>query len=107
MLFFLLARRTQNRDLRDLMTFFLKVCAVSAITAAICYPVMQRLGGWISWRTVGGAFVDLAIVTSLGILVLLALGRVFRLREMNEYLRELWRMARGRLGNAAAADSHN
>jgi putative peptidoglycan lipid II flippase len=106
-LFFLLVRRTQNHDLRDLMTFFLKVCGVSTVTAAVCYLAMQRLGAWISWRTVGGAFLDLVIVTSLGILALLALGRVFRLREMDEYLGELWQMVKGRLGRVAAAGSQD
>jgi putative peptidoglycan lipid II flippase len=104
-LFVLLIRRTKNAQVGELITFFLKVCGVSAVMAAICYPAMQRLGEWISWRTIGGAFVDLVIVTVLGIAVLIALCRLFRLRELDEYLRELWEMVRGRKGAVAETGS--
>jgi putative peptidoglycan lipid II flippase len=97
-LFVLLIRRTKNAQVGELVTFLLKVCGISIVMGAVCYPVMQRLGEWISWRTIGGAFLDLVIVTALGIGVLIALCRLFRLRELEEYLRELWQMVRNRMG---------
>ncbi len=105
LLFVLLIRRTKNEQVGELVRFFLKVCGISVAMAAICYPAMQRLGEWISWRTVGGAFLDLVLVTALGVAVLLALGRLFRLHEFDEYLRELWKMVKGRLGRVSANGS--
>jgi putative peptidoglycan lipid II flippase len=104
-LFVMLVRRTKNAQVGDLVMFFVKICAVSVATAAICYPVMERLGGWESWKTIGGAFVDLVIVTLLGGAVLIALCRLIRLRELEEYLAELWRMVKGRLDRIAATDA--
>jgi putative peptidoglycan lipid II flippase len=101
-LFVMLVRRTKNQQVGDLVQFFLKVCGVSIVMAAICYPVMERLGRWESWSTIGGAFIDLVIVTALGVIVLIALCRLFRLRELEEYLVELWRMVKGRLDRVAA-----
>ncbi len=101
-LFVMLVRRTKNQQIGDLVQFFLKVCGVSIVMAAICYPVMERLGRWVPWNTIGGAFTDLVIVTSLGVVVLVALCRLFRLRELEEYLVELWRMVKGRLNRIAA-----
>jgi putative peptidoglycan lipid II flippase len=101
-LFVMLVRRTKNQQVGDLVQFFLKVCGVSIVMAAICYPVMEHLGRWESWSTIGGAFIDLVIVTTLGVIVLIALCRLFRLRELEEYLVELWRMVKGRLDRVAA-----
>jgi putative peptidoglycan lipid II flippase len=104
-LFVMLVRRTKNEQVADLVQFFLKVCVVSVVMAAICYPVMQTMGRWESWNTVAGAFIDLVIVTSLGVIVLIALCRLFRLRELEQYLLELWRMVKGRLGRIAATST--
>jgi putative peptidoglycan lipid II flippase len=101
-LFVMLVRRTKNHAVGDLVQFFLKVCAVSIVMGAICYPVMQTMGRWESWHTIAGAFIDLVVVTSLGVIVLVALCRLFRLRELEQYLAELWRMVKGRLGRIAA-----
>jgi putative peptidoglycan lipid II flippase len=102
-LFVLLIRRLRSREAGELVVFFLKICAASAVMAAICYPVMRRMGEWISWHTIAGAFMDLAVVTAMGVAVLLGLGRLFRLREIDQYLKELWAMVASRSGRVAAS----
>lgn len=104
-LFIFLVRRTRNRQTTDLVVFFLKLCAASALMGVICYAVMQRLGRWHSWHSVAGAFVDLVLVTALGVVVLLLLCRLFRLPEMTLYLAELWRMVKSRLSRVAVSPS--
>ncbi|HVB98278.1 MAG TPA: murein biosynthesis integral membrane protein MurJ [Candidatus Dormibacteraeota bacterium] len=106
-LFVLLMRRTRNRQAGELTVFFLKVCAASAGMAIICYPAMRRIGHWNSWHTTLGAFLDLVIVTGIGFAVWMGLSRLFQLREVGQYIRELWAMVlrrRGRVG-ASGGDS--
>jgi putative peptidoglycan lipid II flippase len=102
-LFVLLIRRLHNREAGELVVFFLKICAASAVMAVICYPIMQRLGEWIPWRATTGAFIDLAIVTAIGIALLVGLSRLFRLREVDLYLKELLAMVASRRGRVAAS----
>ncbi len=104
-LFVLLVRRTKNEQIRELVWFFVKICAASAAMAAICHPVMVRLGRWEPWHTIPGALLDLVLTTALGVVVLVGLCRLLRLRELDEYLRELWKMMKGQLGRAAATGS--
>ena len=89
-LFVMLVRRTKNHAVGDLVQFFLKVCAVSVVMAAICYPVMRAMGRWESWHTIDGAFMSHAYgwafsnpvrkvyynltVTGLSVLVALTVG---------------------------------
>lgn len=102
-LFALLIRRLRNREAGELVVFFLKICAASAVMAVICYPIMERMGRWNSWHTLAGAFMDLAIVTAIGFALLVGLSRLFRLREVDLYLRELWEMVASRRGRVAAS----
>jgi putative peptidoglycan lipid II flippase len=97
-LFLLLVRRTQDREARDLVVFLLKVIAASAVMAVICYRLMGWIGARISWHSFLGALADLVIVTAVGAAVLVGIGRLFRLREIELYLKELWSMVAGRLG---------
>ena len=63
------------------------------------------MGQSVPGNTIGGAFVDRVILTALGVVVLVALCRLFRLRELELYLQELWRMVKGRLGRIAATSA--
>jgi putative peptidoglycan lipid II flippase len=100
-LFFLLNRRTHNRDAGALMAFFGKVLAASAVTGVICYRLRLVLEPHFAWQKFGGAFLLLALVTSAGILLLLLLGRLLRIREMDQQIARLWRLASGAFGAAS------
>ena len=102
-LFVFLVRRTHSRQTADLLWFLLKIGAAAAVAGVACYEMSERLGRWLSWRSTGGAFVDLVLATAFGVLVLVALCWLLRLRELEEYLRELWQMVRSRLDRVAAS----
>lgn len=104
-LFGFLARRTHSRQAADLIWFLLKIGAASAVAGAACYGLIEQLDRWLSWRSTGGAFVDLALATAFGVLVLVALCRLLRLRELDQYLQELWQMVKSRLDRVAASSS--
>jgi putative peptidoglycan lipid II flippase len=92
-LFFLLGRRTANREAGALVVFFGKLVVASGAVGLVCYALTQRLGAVIAWRTTLGAFVDLVLVTLAGLVLLLLLGKLFRIREMDAFLKQLWLMA--------------
>jgi len=106
-LFVMLLRRTGNQHAGELVLFFVKICAASAAMAIICVPVMRHVGQWNSWHTMTGAFLDLVVVTGIGFAVLLGFCRLFQLREVNLYLRELWAMVLSRRGRVAASGGEN
>jgi len=92
-LFFLFNRRAANRESASLAYFFAKLTFVSLIVAAACYALTERLGAIIAWRTTLGALADLLIVTLVGVVLVVLLAKLFRLREMDVYLKQFWAMA--------------
>jgi putative peptidoglycan lipid II flippase len=102
-LFFLLDRRTANRETGRLVLFFGKLVVVSCAVGLICYELTERLGAVIAWRGTLGAFLDCLLVTLVGLVLFLLLGKLFRIREMDAYLKQLWAIAAERAG--ASSDS--
>jgi putative peptidoglycan lipid II flippase len=94
-LFYLLNRRTHNRAGAAMTLFFVKVCAASALTAWICHRLELILEPHIAWRSFTGAFLLLATVTSAGALLLVMLGKLLRIRELDAQLARLWLIATG------------
>jgi putative peptidoglycan lipid II flippase len=94
-LFFLLNRRVKNREAGAMMLFFLKVCGASAAVAIACRQLQGLLEPYFAWHRFTGAFLLLAIVTAAGTLLLILLGKLLRIRELDEQIARLWLIATG------------
>jgi putative peptidoglycan lipid II flippase len=101
-LYLLLNRRTHNHGTGALMVFFVKITAASAAAGWACYRLRLLLQPHFAWQRFTGAFLLLAVVSSAGVLLLLLLGRLLRIRELDEQIGRLWRLASGALGRATA-----
>jgi putative peptidoglycan lipid II flippase len=93
-LFFLLNRRTQNRQAGAMMLFFTKVCAASVVTGWLCHRLQTELQPFIAWHRRSGDLLLLVIVTSVGLLLLLVLGKLLGIRELDTQFARLWSLAR-------------
>jgi putative peptidoglycan lipid II flippase len=94
-LFLLLNRRTHNRDAGAMTLFFGKVCAGSIVTGWACYRLRLALEPHIAWQRFSGALLLLSIVSTAGVALLLVLAKILRIREMDEQIARLWRLASG------------
>ncbi len=101
MLFFLLNRRVKNRESNAMVLFFLKVCGASAVVALACRQLQGVLEPYFAWHRLTGAFLLLTIVTSAGILLLILLGKLLRIRELDAQIERLWLLAAGNRQSAA------
>ena len=93
LLFILLGRRTKNPEEGSIVVFFLKVAVASATAGYACYRLTGALETVIPWQHIAGAFLLLTLVTSMGIVLLLALLKIFRVREVGQYLRRAYQFA--------------
>jgi putative peptidoglycan lipid II flippase len=94
-LFVLLNRRTHNRQVAGMMLFFVKVCAASAAIAWACHRLEIFLEPHFAWQRFAGALLLLSVVTAAGIMLLLVLGKLLRIRELEEQIARLWLLASG------------
>jgi putative peptidoglycan lipid II flippase len=92
-IFALLGRRTHNRDEGALVRFFLKVCAASAVVGVLCYELRQVLEPHLAWHALPGALSLLVMVTAAGILLLVMMGKLLGIHELDEQLARLWTLA--------------
>jgi putative peptidoglycan lipid II flippase len=102
LLFVLLNRRTQNRDAGGVILLFVKVLAASGVAGWACYRLRLILEPYLDWHRFTGALLLLVVVTSAGILLLLLLGRLLRIREMEDLIARLWRLASGQNARATS-----
>jgi putative peptidoglycan lipid II flippase len=86
-LFVLLNRRTQNREAGGLVIFFAKVSAASAGAGLACYALAGWAENFLPWQRPLGALAVLAIVTAVGILLLVLLMKLLRVTEFESYLK--------------------
>jgi len=86
-LFILLNRRTQNHEQGSLLAFFVKVAAASIVVGYACLRLVGWLEGFISGERMLGAFEILVVSTAVGTVMLLLLLKLFRVRELDGYLR--------------------
>ena len=93
LLFVLLGRRTKNPEEGSVVIFFLKVAAASCIAAYACHRLTGTLEKFIPWQHIPGALLLLTVVTSVGIVLLVALLKLFRVPEVTEYLRRAYQFA--------------
>jgi len=83
-LFMLLARRTNNRTAFGMVPFFLKIGGASAIAAFVCFRLTKWLEARIVWQTAPGAFLVLALGSTVGFLLILFLAKSLKLRELEQ-----------------------
>ena len=88
-LFLLLNHRIRNREARALMVFFLKIGAVSALAGVACFMLSNWLGTHLGWQTTHQALLVLVIVSSVGLVLIALLAKLFRVKEFEDYLRRV------------------
>jgi putative peptidoglycan lipid II flippase len=93
LLFVLLARRTRNPEEGTLVVFFLKVAAASCAAGYASYRLSGWLEKYIPWQHILGALILLTLVTSAGIVLFIALLKIFRVPEATQYLRRAYTFA--------------
>jgi peptidoglycan biosynthesis protein MviN/MurJ (putative lipid II flippase) len=103
-LFFLLNRRVKNPDQGKILVFFLKVCGASAAVAFACRQLQTLLQPYFAWHRLPGAFLLLSIVTSAGVLLLILLGKLLRIREIDQQIERLWLLASSNRQSAAQSN---
>jgi putative peptidoglycan lipid II flippase len=86
-LFFLLARRTQNHEIGALGLYLAKVCAASVATGFACYELARWLETVLAWQHPLYALVLLVVDTAAGIVLLAVLLKLLRVRELDVYVR--------------------
>jgi len=89
-LFVLLNRRTHNREADATTLFFFKVCAASAAAAWVCHRLQTALEPHIPWHRLPGDLLLLVTVTTAGLAILLILGKLLRIRELDQQIARLW-----------------
>ena len=94
-LFFLLNRRVKNPEEGTIMLFFLKVCGASAAVAFVCRQLQTLLEPHFAWHRLSGAFLLLTIVTAAGAALLVLLGKLLRIKELDQQIERLWLLAAG------------
>jgi hypothetical protein len=92
-LFALLGRRTRNPEEASLVVFFLKVAAASCISGYACYRLVGRLENFIAWQHISGALILLMLVSASGVLLLGVLLKIFRVPELDSYVRRAYAFA--------------
>ncbi|HTS71764.1 MAG TPA: murein biosynthesis integral membrane protein MurJ [Terriglobia bacterium] len=90
-LFFLLNRRTKNPDSTGMVWFFLKVASASALAAGLCFKLTLALHSVIGWQTTLHALAVNVIVGAVGFAVTGLLVKLFRVRELDDYVARLRR----------------
>ena len=93
LLYVLLNRRTKNRRVGETMLFFFKVCAASAVAGWVCHSLSLYLRTYLPLRLFTSDLLLLVIVTSVGVLLLIVLGKLLRIRELDEQIGRLWTLA--------------
>jgi putative peptidoglycan lipid II flippase len=88
-LFVLLIRRTRSHDTPALLLFFSKVTLASVLAAGAVFEFAHWLSLHIAWRRALGSFEVFAIATIAGTLLIIALLKIFRVREMDPLLSRL------------------
>ena len=88
-LFVLLIRRTRSHDTGALLLFFTKVTLASILAAGAVFEFAHWLSQHISWQRALGSFEILVVATFAGMLLILALLKLFRIRELDYLLSRL------------------
>jgi putative peptidoglycan lipid II flippase len=88
-LFVLLDRRLHNREAGGLVVFTLKITIASVLAAAAAYEVVEQLQARLAWQTTHGALLVLVAASLVGFALTFVLAKLFRVREVDSYLKKL------------------
>ncbi|MGC1105289.1 MAG: murein biosynthesis integral membrane protein MurJ [Candidatus Acidiferrales bacterium] len=88
-LFVLLIRRTRSHDTSALLLFFSKVTLASILAAGAVFEFARWLAHYIPWQRALGSFEIFIVATAAGTLLILALLKLFRIRELDPLLARL------------------
>ncbi|MGH9325697.1 MAG: murein biosynthesis integral membrane protein MurJ [Terriglobia bacterium] len=88
-LFILLNRRTHSAQAGEVLKFFFKVAAAALVGGLVCFEVMKELEAIVRWHSTHGAFEVLVAAGVAGLLVTVLLSMLFRIHELNRYLKRL------------------
>jgi putative peptidoglycan lipid II flippase len=88
-LFLLWNRRLRNPEARALLIFLLKICVASALAGVACFKLTNWLGARLGWQTTHQALLVLAIVSSVGLVLIAVLAKLLRVKEFEDYLQRL------------------
>jgi putative peptidoglycan lipid II flippase len=91
-LFFWLARRTENHEQGSLVVFFLKVLGASVAAGLLCYKLAGFLETLVAWERPLYALLVLVADSVVGAVLLIGLLKILRVRELDVYLRRGWGM---------------
>ena len=75
------------------LLFFLKMSAASCVVGFACYKLTTYLENFIPWQKLTGAVVLLTIVSTAGLLLLIATLKILRVPELDLYLRRAYNFA--------------
>jgi len=73
----------------------LKVTAASGLAAVATFQLVTWLETRIGWQTTGRAFLVLVLASAAGFLLTGVLAKLFRIRELDAYFRQLSKQAPG------------
>jgi len=93
-LFFSLYRSTANKATLEMVGFFLRVGAASAVGAAGAFEVVRWIEGRTNWQNTLGSFTILIAATPVGLILTGLVAKLLRIREMNDYLKSIPLFAR-------------
>ncbi len=93
-LFFSLYRSTANKATLEMVGFFLRVGAASAVGAAGAFEVVRWIEGRTNWQNTLGSFIILIAATPVGLILTGLVAKLLRIREMNDYLKSIPLFAR-------------
>lgn len=97
-LFVLLNLKLKSRTVGSNVVFFLKITAASAVAGWVTHMANQRMEAHIPWHSMAGAFVLLALGSSVGLALTALLAKLLRIREFNAQIEKLLTILRRRLG---------
>jgi putative peptidoglycan lipid II flippase len=88
-LFVLLIRRTRSHETAALLLFFTKVTFASILAGGAVFEFTRWMSQRIPWQRALGSFEILVVATFAGTLLILALLKLFRIRELDSFLSRL------------------
>jgi len=82
-------RRLRNPEAGALLIFLLKICVASALAGIACFKLNNWLGSRLGWQTTHQALLVLVIVSSVGLALIAAFGKLLGLKEFEDYVKRV------------------
>ncbi len=90
-LFFLLARRLENRDNRGMVSFSLRVTVASTVAALAAYGVILWWEARFPWQSPVRAFALLVVASSVGFALTALFAKALRVQEIDALFARFWK----------------